>query len=81
MILPTKHIPEERSLLAVGGRILLLLKREHTISSLWDEVKKSGEPHAGSLVVPFDWFVLALDLLFALGTVDLQHGVLRRRPQ
>jgi hypothetical protein len=28
--------------------------------------------------VPFDWFILALDLLFLLGAIELQRGRIRR---
>ena len=77
MILPTKHLPESHSLLGVGGTILALLgEREATVSSLWEEFRvarlESGR-------VSFDWFVLGLDLLFALGAIELDRGVLRRK--
>lgn len=28
--------------------------------------------------IPFDWFILALDLLYLLGTVELERGRIRR---
>lgn len=77
MILPTKHIPEERSLLGVGGTILALLaEREATVSSLWEGVQEA-RPETGR--VSFDWFILSLDLLFAMGSVRLDRGVLKRK--
>jgi hypothetical protein len=77
MILPTKHLPEQRSLLGVGGAILALLSEsEATVSSLW-ETFRTTRREAGA--VSFDWFILGLDLLFALGTIELDRGVLRRR--
>lgn len=77
MILPTKHLPESRSLLGVGGTILALLgEKEATVSSLWDEFRNTRKD-AG--LVSFDWFVLGLDLLFALGAIELDRGVLRRK--
>lgn len=76
MILPTKHIPESRSLLGVGGTILSLLsEREMTVSSLWELFRES---RGDSAKVSFDWFVLGLDLLYALGTLELDKGVIRR---
>lgn len=76
MILPTKHIPESRSLLGVGGTILSLLsEREMTVSSLWELFR---EARGDSAKVSFDWFVLGLDLLYALGTLELDKGVIRR---
>lgn len=77
MILPTKHLPESHSLIGVGGTILALLaEREATVSGLWDEFRitrlESGR-------ISFDWFILGLDLLFVLGTIELDRGVLRRK--
>ncbi|MFA7173534.1 MAG: ABC-three component system middle component 6 [Kiritimatiellia bacterium] len=77
MILPTKHIPENCSLLGVGGTILALLsEREATVSSLWEGVQEA-RPAGGRL--SFDWFILSLDLLFALGSIRLDRGVLKKR--
>lgn len=77
MILPTKHIPEHRSLIGVGGTILALLsEREATVSGLWEEfLEIRGETGR----ISFDWFVLGLDLLFAMGAIELDRGVIRRR--
>lgn len=75
MILPTKHIPESHSLLGVGGTILALLdEREATISSLWASFQEARREQG---TVSFDWFILGLDLLFALGAIELDRGVLR----
>lgn len=77
MILPTKHLDESRSLLGVGGTILALLaEREATVSSLWDAFR---EARRDSGTVSFDWFILGLDLLYSLNTIELDRGVLRRR--
>ena len=77
MILPTKHLDESRSLLGVGGTILALLaEREATVSSLWDAFR---EARRDSGAVSFDWFILGLDLLYALNAVEMDRGVLRRR--
>jgi len=77
MILPTKHIPESQSLLGVGGTILVLLSvREATVSSLWADFQETRREKGG---VSFDWFVLGLDLLFALGSIQMDRGVLKRK--
>lgn len=77
MILPTKHLPEHHSLIGVGGTILALLgEGEATVSSLWEEFR-AARLESGR--ISFDWFVLGLDLLFALGTIELDRGVLRRK--
>ena len=77
MILPTKHLPESQSLLGIGGAILSLLgERDATVSSLWEDFKAARKEGVG---ISFDWFVLSLDLLFALDTIKLDRGVLRRK--
>lgn len=75
MILPTKHVSPSRSLLGVGALLLRHLARERTVASLWDEVRSAPE------VASFERFTLALDLLFALGAVTLERGLLRRGSQ
>ncbi len=78
MILPTKHIRPERALLAVGGDLLVSLREPKTVSGLWDDVRyKRGDPGEPS-PINYDWFVLALDLLFMIGAVELDRGLLRK---
>lgn len=78
MILPTKHIRPDRALLAVGGDLLASMREPITVSRLWDDVRSkrgnSGEPAP----INYDWFVLALDLLFMVGAVELDRGLLRK---
>ena len=73
MILPSKHLPQERALLTVGASLLALLERPMTVSSLWQLVQEDDRTG-----LSFDWFVLALDLLYLLGAVKLHDGVLIR---
>lgn len=78
MILPTKHIRPSRALLAVGGDLLASLREPMTVSRLWDDVRsKRGDPGEPA-PINYDWFVLALDLLFILGAVELDRGLLRK---
>ncbi len=77
MILPTKHLPESRSLLGVGGTILALLaEHERTVSGLWEAFQEARRENVG---ISFDWFVLGLDLLYSMGTIELDRGVLKRK--
>jgi hypothetical protein len=79
MILPTKHIRPDRALLTVGGNVLDSLRQPMTVSRLWDEVRDRRGDRAGPAPINYEWFVLALDLLFMVGSVDFdQHGLLRR---
>lgn len=78
MILPTKHILPTRSLLGVGAEVLRILNmRPRTVSALWDEVRGNAETRLGG-PIHYGWFVLAVDLLYLMGIVDLRRGVLER---
>ncbi|HEY1888156.1 MAG TPA: ABC-three component system middle component 6 [Roseiarcus sp.] len=75
MILPTKHIRPNRALLSVGGDLLSRLREPLTVSRLWDEVRAA---RARGGTINYDWFVLALDLLFMVGAVELDRGLIRK---
>lgn len=74
MILPAKHLKQDRALLGVGGRLLVLLNDQYTVSELWEKVQSSRD----DLLRPisFDWFVLGLAFLYSIGAVELHSGVL-----
>jgi len=75
MILPTKRITQERCLLGIGAEVIVLLNEPKTVSRLWDEFKRRRLEEGA---VTYDWFVLALDLLYMTGTISLDKGVLER---
>lgn len=77
MILPTKHISPDRALLTVGGRILTNLSRPRTSSATWERILASTRGEIGG--VRYEEYVLALDLLFMIGAVELRDGLLYRR--
>ena len=81
MILPTKHIRPDRALLAVGGDLLISLREPMTVSRLWDEVRSKRGEMGEFAPISYDWFVLALDLLFMIGAVELDRGLLRKISQ
>ena len=72
MILPTKHIKPHDSLIGIGSTLLSKLSGGKTVTELWDEVRQSPG------IVSFERFVLGLDLLYALGLVELDRGMLKR---
>jgi hypothetical protein len=80
MILPTKHVRVDRALIGVGAEVLELLKRPMTMSRLWDEIRTRRTLHAPVAPIDYRWFVLALDLLYVIGAVELDRGLLRRAP-
>jgi hypothetical protein len=81
MILPSKHLPAERALLTVGGQLLYSLAVPRTVSSLWEELNRTIDavPDRTRKRVPYDWFVLSLDLLYAMGAVAFEDGLIIRR--
>ena len=77
MIVPTKGIAPQRSLLAVGAQIILATGRQPvTVTQAWRRLLEWREAHAHNAPLPFWWFALALDLLFAMGLVELNREVL-----
>jgi len=72
MIMPTKYIPIQNSLLALGSIVLKNLKRPQSISSLWEKMRHVPE------ISTFERFTLILDLLFALELIDFEKGLLFR---
>ena len=78
MILPTKHLLTERSLIGIGGEILSLLSESKTVSRLWDDFRQA-RIDSNRRIVGFDRFVLALDLLYLMQVIDLERERLFRR--
>ena len=81
MILPTKGVPASKALITVGGDVLEILGDSSlSVSGLWLQHSEQRR-NSGSTRISYDWFVLALDLLFALGAVQFTHLGLIRRAQ
>lgn len=78
MILPTKHVRPDRALIGVGAEVLDILKRPMTMSRLWDEMRGRRSLHAPNAPIDYQWFILSLDLLFTMGAVDFDRGLVRR---
>lgn len=78
MILPTKHVRPDRALIGVGAEVLEILKRPMTMSRLWDEVRSRHSLHAPNAPIDYQWFILSLDLLYTIGALDFDRGLMRR---
>lgn len=72
MIMPTKFIPLQNTLLALGAIVLKNLGRPRSVSSLWEKMR--NVPNIGN----FERFTLILSLLYAMDLVILEKGLLRR---
>jgi hypothetical protein len=73
MILPTKHISLDKSLLGAGATVLPELKTPMTVTGIWERVKET--PEIGS----YGRFLLTLDFLYAIGVIELADGLIARR--
>jgi hypothetical protein len=72
MILPDKNLLLSHSLLGMGSVILMELTTPQTVSSLWEKARSKG-------IVPFEKFILTLDLLYMIGLVEFEEGIIRRQ--
>ena len=80
MLMPTKHLSLENSLIGVGAQVLELLPTEKTVSRLFFDLQTLREEREMS-TIQFGWYLLALDFLYVLGAVRLQDGLLRKLNQ
>jgi len=79
MILPSKHISQNRALFTIGANILKQLSSPMTVSALWETINKNDEIKNTS--IHYNTFVLTLDMLFTIGAIDLDRGLLFRSKQ
>ncbi len=81
MIAPTKGIAPDRALLAVGAQVIMQLRTPLTVSQAWARLRTWRVEHGHPSPISFEWFVLALDMLYALGVIEFERELLvvRRR--
>ncbi len=72
MILPTKIIHTEKSLLGIGAILLQTLSLPLSISALWEKVKTKKEINS------FEFFILSLDFLYIIGAISYKDGKISR---
>ncbi|HDR6998317.1 hypothetical protein OCB70_14540 [Bacillus cereus] len=72
MILPNKFIKPNESLIGVSALIIKILDKPITVSFLWDKARSKG------IVKTFNTFISALDLLFILGVIKMEDGLIKR---
>jgi hypothetical protein len=72
MILPTKHITLNFSLLNCGAVILSILKPFDTVSSLRERTRNL------EILSNYEKFIITLDFLFMIGAINLDHGQIVR---
>ena len=72
MILPSKHISQNQTLIGVGAVLLKEIGKPQTVTSLWESVCEH------SSIGTFERFVLALDMLHIIGVIELEKGFIVR---
>jgi hypothetical protein len=70
MILPTKYVPASDSTLGIAAALLQHRESGPTVSELWSAYR-TARPEA-----TFDSFAEALTLLFLVGIVNIESGIL-----
>jgi hypothetical protein len=78
MILPTKHLSQDRALLTIGATILPRLQQPLTVSALWEQLSSEPAFRTNAAPLRYDSFVLTLDLLYLIGAIELEDGLLSR---
>lgn len=72
MIMPSKYLREDEALLGVSGALLSFIDKNGKLSALWEAAKNVG------VIGNFERFILALDLLYLLGLVELRDNEIVR---
>jgi len=76
MILPTKYLSHDRALITVGSAILKHLEEPRSVSALWDCVREAQVRRPAGALISFDWFILALNLLYAISAIKYLDGII-----
>lgn len=79
MILPTKGIPASKALITVGADVLEILgDASMSVSGLWLQLSEQRRTGVAARI-SYDWYILTLDMLYAIGAVQITHlGLIRR---
>ena len=75
MILPTKHLRSEASLIYVGGIIHnIIATTPLSIDQLWHITKHEYVKRFQDCDITYDWFILALSMLYTISAVSFVDG-------
>jgi len=75
MILPSKHLSQQRALLSVGAKVLQHLQIPKTVSAIWEELTKADDDKVLSNM-GYNSFILTLDLLYSISAIEMEDGLL-----
>lgn len=74
MLLPDKHIKMSESILGLGSYLLGTLKKPMSVDNLWLEYCISRENLSYPAHHNFENLILALDFLFAIGSITCREN-------
>jgi hypothetical protein len=77
MILPGKHLRQDRALIQVGAEILAQIGDGRTVSELWERVRIARANSPGIAPLSFDWFVLSLTFLYAVSALEIRNALIK----
>ncbi|WGL59757.1 hypothetical protein QEJ31_14590 [Pigmentibacter sp. JX0631] len=72
MILPTKNIKLEDSIIYLSGLLLNQIHETDTVSSLWERFKSSNS------ISSFGRYTLLLSFLYTIEAITIEDGILRK---
>lgn len=72
MILPTKHITAEETLIGAGALILEKTFKPVALSRLWENVKSE------SSIQTYERFILTLYMLHIIGAIEMKGAMIMR---
>jgi hypothetical protein len=75
MILPDKTIRIEYSVIGIGAILLQYISHTESVSSLWEKVKLKNE------INTYEKFISGLVILFAIGAIVYNNGVISKNKQ
>ncbi|WP_444922366.1 ABC-three component system middle component 6 [Microbulbifer sp. CnH-101-G] len=78
MILPTKHLSPDRAIITIASEVFELINNRSTVSSVWNEFQEKQRGCMRQGEIPYDWFVLSLDFLYLIGSIEEDSGRLSR---
>lgn len=74
MIMPGKHISMSESIFGLGGFVLSLLNTPKTLDKCWKELnKKYIDKNIIKKKHTLDTFILTIDFLYMIGSVDINE--------
>lgn len=74
MLLPTKGLNASRTLIVIGAEIIQVIDAPITVSLLWEKYSRHFRETRNDETLTFDWFAMALAMLFACGVLRFSRG-------